>query len=444
MGNYIPPNIFVVYINSSDVTISGLTIKNGICISGTGDRLTITGTRGGISLIGNNQTVTNNISGISITGSSCLVDRNRGHVSVIGSNNVVSNNNVGGTVSLGGGMGIEVTGDSNTIVNNTVTNCQIGVMLYCNNSLIADNCIEGNYFMGLCLFQANNNIIHNNYIAYNLGRYDGWGISLSGNPHMHYATNNRIYNNAILGNNHTFRVDPPISQNFWDNSKAGNYWGDYNGSDTNGDGTGDSSYIMNEINVDHYPLMSPPSISIPIAQGPFYIPPDVGEPYPIISTATPSPILMAKEGNGSAFVLLATSGNVTASQMSNATLARDQSTNTITISFNLAGESSTTGFSNLTIPKSAVFNGTTPKIFIDNQLAQDQGYTQDENYFFVWYTTHFSTHQISIIFSASQNSDSSSLPIYLIWIGAGSVSIVIAMVIFVLLVYFNKHNRKAV
>ena len=36
--------------------------------------------------------------------------------------------------------------------------------------------------------------------------------------------------------------------------------------------------------------------------------------------------------------------------------------------------------------------------------AQSQGYTQDTNNYYVWYTTHFSTHQISIIFTSTTSS----------------------------------------
>jgi hypothetical protein len=57
----------------------------------------------------------------------------------------------------------------------------------------------------------------------------------------------------------------------------------------------------------------------------------------------------------------------------------------------------------MTIPKSAIAQGTTPKIYIDNQLAASQGYTQDTNNYYVWYTTHFSTHQISIVFTTASS-----------------------------------------
>jgi len=40
----------------------------------------------------------------------------------------------------------------------------------------------------------------------------------------------------------------------------------------------------------------------------------------------------------------------------------------------------------------------TPIIYIDGQQAPDQGYAQDANNFYVWFTTNFSTHQVTIDF----------------------------------------------
>ncbi len=97
-------------------------------------------------------------------------------------------------------------------------------------------------------------------------------------------------------------------------------------------------------------------------------------------------------------------GNVTISQMSNVTITTNQSDKTTTVSFTVTGQSGTTGFGNITIPISAVTYGTSPTIYIDDQLAQNQGYTQDSNNYYVWYTTSFSTHQISIVFTTTPNS----------------------------------------
>jgi hypothetical protein len=56
--------------------------------------------------------------------------------------------------------------------------------------------------------------------------------------------------------------------NSWDDGypSGGNYWSDHNGTDsfcgpyqneTGGDGIGDTPYVINDNNVDHYPLMQP-------------------------------------------------------------------------------------------------------------------------------------------------------------------------------------------
>jgi hypothetical protein len=69
----------------------------------------------------------------------------------------------------------------------------------------------------------------------------------------------------------------------------------------------------------------------------------------------------------------------------------------------VTGENGTMGFSNITIPISAVPYGTTPEIYIDGQPASNQSHTQDANNYYVWYTTQFSIHQVSIVFTSAPN-----------------------------------------
>jgi hypothetical protein len=53
----------------------------------------------------------------------------------------------------------------------------------------------------------------------------------------------------------------------------------------------------------------------------------------------------------------------------------------------------------MTIPKEAIPFGTDPVVFIDGQEAPNQGYAQDVDNFYVWYTTEFNTHQMEIQFA---------------------------------------------
>jgi hypothetical protein len=62
----------------------------------------------------------------------------------------------------------------------------------------------------------------------------------------------------------------------------------------------------------------------------------------------------------------------------------------------------------MTIPKTAILYGTTPQIYIDGQQATNQGYTQDVNNFYVWYTTQFGTRQMKIQFTVPSNLQAAS------------------------------------
>ena len=120
----------------------------------------------------------------------------------------------------------------------------------------------------------------------------------------------------------------------------------------------------------------------------------------IASSADPSSTtVLAATADGST-VAFALEGNVTSQQMSNVTITDNSATNETQVSFTLTGENGTVGFCNMTIPVGDVPYGTTPVVFIDNATAQNQGYTCDGNNYHVWFTTHFSTHQVSITFAA--------------------------------------------
>lgn len=155
------------------------------------------------------------------------------------------------------------------------------------------------------------------------------------------------------------------------------------------------------------------------------------------SSAAPTPTTVPATANGT-IVNLAISGNITGSQMSNIRIATNQSAGSTIVSATVQGESGTIGLSNITIPISVVPYGTTLKIYIDGQSALNQGYTQDSNNYYIWYTTHFSTHEISIRFTKlSSQSPSIILSTGIISIGAFAV----LTVVFVSLLLYRRHRK---
>lgn len=117
------------------------------------------------------------------------------------------------------------------------------------------------------------------------------------------------------------------------------------------------------------------------------------------STIPTTPTVIATDTASGKTYSTRLSGNITANQMSNMTLTSYATNTTTHISFTITGETGTSGFCNLTLPKSAIPYGNTPLVIIDNELASNQGYTQDANNYYIWYTIHFSTHEIIIEFT---------------------------------------------
>jgi len=146
--------------------------------------------------------------------------------------------------------GVVVIGKNCSILSNILYDNFQGMILKhsAEDTTIAHNEIMNNGWNGITLksgckgTRISENTISDNFYA---------GIGISG------ASNNYIYHNTFKTNRHQAYDD---SKNVWDNGypSGGNYWSDYTGSDTNGDGIGDTPYaIPDGINTDRYPLMAP-------------------------------------------------------------------------------------------------------------------------------------------------------------------------------------------
>ena len=179
------------------------------------------------------------------------------------------------------------------------------------------------------------------------------------------------------------------------------------------------------------PSPSPTPTSSSTTSNPTPTPTTKPSPTP---SPTPASWISANVVNGTA-VEIPVGGNITSTQYSNATLSTSVSGSTVTISFQVTGTAGTTGFGNMTIPKSTVPADATPAVYIDGTLAADQGYTQDAQNFYVWYYTHFSTHNVQVKFvggAQPTKSPSTSLPtvdivvVVVIVVAAVAVALIIA------------------
>ncbi|GAH14700.1 unnamed protein product, partial [marine sediment metagenome] len=87
-----------------------------------------------------------------------------------------------------------------------------------------------------------------NTIKGNLVLSNDYGIYLFG------CSNNLIFKNYLIDNFINNSFDNSINQ--WDNGTLGNYWDDYQGSDLDDDGIGDTPYIIPGMGgrQDNYPI----------------------------------------------------------------------------------------------------------------------------------------------------------------------------------------------
>lgn len=188
-----------------------------------------------------------------------------GSIHVEGSSNMVSDNKVESWFPI-----VLDKADSNMISRNVVSGPvnqnyggSEGIALHvnCLNNVIVGNNITG--FRGQAIrtiFSCSNNTFYGNYMANN-----GFAVVL-----QEGGVNNMFYGNTFTADSCNVSVIDAES-NFWDNGTIGNYWGDYNGVDSNGDGIGDVAYTLNGFKwdndvgefvsspagQDNYPLMAP-------------------------------------------------------------------------------------------------------------------------------------------------------------------------------------------
>jgi parallel beta-helix repeat protein len=157
-----------------------------------------------------------------------------------------------------------------TVQNLNLAHNDQGILLaYTTNSTIDKSNITDNY-LGVRVYHSSNNTISKNNITAN--GYDGFFIESSnynnifgnlvkGNYHgieLYQSSNNVIFHNNFIKNPIQACVFAGWGEiDAWDDGypSGGNYWSDYDGTDSDYDGIGDIPYFLGTDNQDDYPLM---------------------------------------------------------------------------------------------------------------------------------------------------------------------------------------------
>ena len=217
------------------------------------------------SIVGNN--IANNQDGIRLSYSS---------------NNNIVGNNIANNVD---GIRLDSSSNNNIGGNNIVANYLDGIWLdLSSNNNIVGNSITATHVDGICLDTSTNNNIVGNNIANN---WNGIWLDSSSNNNifrnnmtanhghgicLNTSTNNNIFHNNFIDNaaqvylersyGNAWDDDYPSGGNYWDNyTDVDNYSGPYQ-NETGSDGIWDHPYVIDENNIDRYPLSSPLNMTV--------------------------------------------------------------------------------------------------------------------------------------------------------------------------------------
>ena len=248
-----------LYLSSGNNSISGNNITNngdyGIYLEGSSstsisaNNITSSG-RDGIDLVSSSSN--DSISGNNITNNDRGIYLGSSSSDSIVENNITANN---------GDYGIDLSSSSNNSIsrNNIAANNPGGIYLSSSSS----NNMSGNNVTnngdGIDLEYSSSSDIDGNNITAN----NDLGITLGS------SSNNSIYHNNLVNNTHQ-AYESNSSMNTWDDGypAGGNYWSDYltrypDASEIDSSGIGNTSYVIDSNNTDHYPLMHPYQLLAP-------------------------------------------------------------------------------------------------------------------------------------------------------------------------------------
>lgn len=145
-----------------------------------------------------------------------------------------------------------INSTNNTLLNNTADSNEVGFYLGMSRmNMLESNLISKNDNGVVLADMAESNILANNSMYMN-----GLGVYLNA------SSGNRLYQNSFFN----FFNAEDEGMNIWNSSSAGNFWNDYNGTDADGNGIGDTPYVVNQTSgsIDYMPIVeNAPSDEIP-------------------------------------------------------------------------------------------------------------------------------------------------------------------------------------
>ena len=154
-------------------------------------------------------------------------------------NNFISNNLKNGIyvdsyVPTASGYDLVRTHDNAISSNTILNNSQVGIhFYYAIKNNVFGNKILNNSYKGIEFYESSKNLVYNNYF-------------------------NNSDNTLSVNSVNTWNITKTSGKNIVGGSYlGGNYWNDYDGTDSDGDGLGDYPYVIDSSNKDYLPLVIP-------------------------------------------------------------------------------------------------------------------------------------------------------------------------------------------
>jgi nitrous oxidase accessory protein len=251
-----------VYVKKG-VYIENPVVNKSISLIGEDRDATVIDVTAGLKVESNNVSITGftiyeGWRGIALTGNYCSISGNRitnatNGIVLFGNENRITGN-IFESIALSSAIQLNFA-NKNLVTNNYIDSCIEGIQIWqnSNNNTVESNILRNIHEYAISFQYSNDNTLMRNNIT-----HSGIGTAIYGS-NRNIITNNNYVDNAVQ-----FSANEDYYLTFGHNRSVNtineNYWSDYNGADANGDGIGDSPYVIDANNQDDNPLAKPDMI----------------------------------------------------------------------------------------------------------------------------------------------------------------------------------------